>query len=128
MSRMLAELCSTTDPPRLTKEAPDDMEPLVSLKAGDPVFSELLSVFLTSLRVSAAELRVAAQGRRYADIKHMCHKARGSAGTFGFPKVVACLAELESAALRGEEHEVLVKHLAELERLMARVALAVPSE
>jgi HPt (histidine-containing phosphotransfer) domain-containing protein len=101
------------------------MEPLLSSRADDPVFEGLFGVYLKSLSDSLAALDASVTARRYDEVKQHCHKGRGSAATYGFPAVVAALAQLEAAAQTGAEHETLVRLLSEIKTLRERVAAGV---
>jgi len=56
-----------------------------------------------------------------AEARRMAHKLKGSAGSFGYPEVSACVARLEQLLVRGAEEEQLAEPVDELRWLGARV-------
>jgi histidine phosphotransfer protein HptB len=72
--------------------------PCYSSMAGDPDMAELLAEFVGTLPQRLAEMRQAAQGQNWPEVRRLAHQLRGAGGSYGFPLLTTAAARVETIA------------------------------
>src|SRR5262245_6520336 len=92
--------------------------PCYSVLSGDPEMAELLALFVSELPLRLAEVRQAAQGKNWQEVRRLAHQLRGAGGSYGFPLLTTAAAQVEDIA----KDQTSVKELrAALDQLTAIV-------
>jgi HPt (histidine-containing phosphotransfer) domain-containing protein len=90
--------------------------PCFSTLSGDPEMAELLALFVSELPQRLADIRQAAQGRNWQEVRRLAHQLRGAGGSYGFPLLTMAAARVEDIA----REQTTVKELrAALDQLTA---------
>src|SRR5689334_17450419 len=59
--------------------------PCYSTLADDPDMAELLALFVSELPQRLVDIRQAAQGHNWQEVRRLAHQLRGAGGSYGFP-------------------------------------------
>src|SRR5207248_4287172 len=72
--------------------------PCYSTLAGDSDMAELVALFVGELPERLADIRQAAQGQNWQEVRRLAHQLRGAGGSYGFPILTTAAARVESIA------------------------------
>jgi len=72
--------------------------PCYSSLAGDPDMMELLALFVSELPQRLVEIRQAAQGQNWQEVRRLAHQLRGAGGSYGFPLLTTAAGQVENIA------------------------------
>src|SRR5437764_10584647 len=73
-------------------------EPCYSSLAGDQDIAELLVLFVGELPQRLTDIRQAAQGQNWQEVRRLAHQLRGAGGSYGFPLLSTAAGQLEAIA------------------------------
>ena len=96
-------------------------ERLESDLADDPEMAELVELFVQALPERARAIRDAGDHEDTKRVKDLAHQLKGTAGGFGFPRIMDAAAALERAAAEGGGTDDLQQPIEALVDLCARV-------
>ena len=72
--------------------------PCYSTLRGDADMVELLTQFVGDLPDRLADIRQAAQGQNWQEVRRLAHQLRGAGGSYGFPLLTTAAGEVETIA------------------------------
>ena len=72
--------------------------PCYSTLAGDPDMAELLALFVGELPERLADIRQAAQGQNWQEVRRLAHQLRGAGGSYGYPLLTTAAGQVETIA------------------------------
>jgi CheY-like chemotaxis protein/HPt (histidine-containing phosphotransfer) domain-containing protein len=98
-----------------------EAEPLESDLADDPEMAELIELFVEALPERARAIQLAGDHDDVDHVKDLAHQLKGTAGGFGFPRIMDAAAALERAAAEGGGPGALEQRIDALVDLCARV-------
>jgi HPt (histidine-containing phosphotransfer) domain-containing protein len=90
--------------------------PCYSSMAGEADMAELLVLFVGELPQRLAEMRQAAQGQNWQEVRRLAHQLRGAGGSYGFPLLTTAAGQVEAVA---RDQTKLVEIRAALDQLTA---------
>jgi len=96
--------------------------PLESIYKHDEVVKATFPVFVKHLNNAAISLRENIALERWKEIEKISHKAKGSAGSYGYPDLVTILNIMENEARLQKRPELLLKRLENLEIYIRRIS------
>jgi HPt (histidine-containing phosphotransfer) domain-containing protein len=69
-----------------------------STLAGEPDMAELLALFVSELPQRLVDIRQAAQGHNWQEVRRLAHQLRGAGGSYGFPLMTIAAGKVETIA------------------------------
>ncbi len=72
--------------------------PCYSTLSGEADMAELLAQFVGELPQRLADIRQAAQGHNWQEVRRLAHQLRGAGGSYGFPLLTTAAGQLETIA------------------------------
>lgn len=91
--------------------------PIKSVFAHDTAIQATFPIFIKHLHQACESLQSAISSERWEDVKKVAHKAKGSAGSYGYPALVEVAKSLEDEANHGQRlsvGETLIKEFLEI--------------
>jgi HPt (histidine-containing phosphotransfer) domain-containing protein len=82
------------------------MEPGDDIAEVEEDLADLIPLFLTERRRDLEELLAADASSDLAHLRRLGHSMKGTGGSYGFPRVSECGAQIEAAALAGDLEEL----------------------
>ncbi|MBW8884190.1 MAG: Hpt domain-containing protein [Planctomycetia bacterium] len=69
-----------------------------STLTSDPDMAELLAMFVSELPERLVDIRQAAQGHNWQEVRRLAHQLRGAGGSYGFPLLTTAAGQVETIA------------------------------
>ena len=97
------------------------MGPCYSTLSGEADMAELLALFVGELPERLADIRQAAQGQNWQEVRRLAHQLRGAGGSYGFPLLTAVAGQVEAVAQGQTSVQALREALDELTAVSERL-------
>jgi histidine phosphotransfer protein HptB len=72
--------------------------PCYSTLTGEADMVELLALFVSELPQRLVDIRQAAQGHNWQEVRRLAHQIRGAGGSYGFPLLTTAAGQVETVA------------------------------